>query len=93
MYNLNYAPSKGNSERRMLCTFLCNMTNLFRGSISRVLHSRLSYYKLRPNLRHRVHPNLFGRYAFAKMIFPERLDKVVGRRLGRRLKYLNLASK
>ena len=43
------------------------------------LLARLSYYNLRPNLRSRQHPNHFRRHAFAKMTFPERLNKVVGR--------------
>ena len=49
-------------------------------------HNKLIYYNLRPNLRPRLDPSHFRRYVFAKMTFPERLDKVVGCRLGRRLK-------
>ena len=49
------------------------------------LIGRLSYYNLRPNLRPRLHPNHFRRWIFAKVFFPDRLNKVVGRRLGRRL--------
>ena len=44
----------------------------------KLIIGRLSYYNPRPNLRPRLHPNHFWRCIFAKMFFPDQLNKVVG---------------